>query len=88
MQIYGWELLKVCHHLGKSREHRHYDSGDLIFLIRHVSLANTCLMGYVNLWVKSPHKEPPGSHVCWPLVYWKGRYKVFNMSRDLTKPLD
>ena len=36
MQIYGWELLKVCHHLGKSREHRHHDSGDLIFLIRHV----------------------------------------------------
>ena len=37
MQIYGWELLKVSPHLGKSCEHRHYDSGDIVFLICHVT---------------------------------------------------
>ena len=27
----------MCHHLDKSCEHRHYDSGDIVFLICHVT---------------------------------------------------
>ena len=34
--MYVWELLKVCHHLGKSCEHKHYDSEDM-FLICHMT---------------------------------------------------
>ena len=34
--MYGRELLKVCHHLGKSCEHKHYDSEDM-FLICHMT---------------------------------------------------
>ena len=36
MQSYEWELLKISHHLGKSCRHRHYDKGDIMFLICHV----------------------------------------------------
>ena len=35
--MYVWELLKVCHHLGKSCEHKHYDSEDIMFLISHMT---------------------------------------------------
>ena len=35
--MYVWELLKVCHHLGKSCEHKHYDSEDIMFLICHMT---------------------------------------------------
>ena len=34
--MYGWELLKVYHHLGKSFEHKHYDS-EYMFLICQVT---------------------------------------------------
>ena len=34
--MHGRELLKVCHHLGKSCEHKHYDSEDM-FLICHMT---------------------------------------------------
>ena len=37
MQIYGCLLLKVCHHLRKSCEHRNYGSGDIVLLICHVT---------------------------------------------------
>ena len=33
MQIYGWELLVICHHPHKSCDHKHSDSGDTMFLI-------------------------------------------------------
>ena len=46
---------------------------------------NTCLKGYVNLWVEARHGESPSCHVWWPLVLCKWRYKIFNTSRDLTK---
>ena len=36
MQILEWELFKVCHHFGKSCEHRYYDSGVIVFLVCHV----------------------------------------------------
>ena len=37
MQIYGWELLIVYHHSGKLCDHRHCVSGDIMFLIYHVT---------------------------------------------------
>ena len=37
MNIYRWELLTVCHHPGKCCEHRHCDSGDIVFLNYHVT---------------------------------------------------
>ena len=45
---------------------------------------NTCLKGYVNLWVEDPHvQESLLCHVWWPLVQCKWRYEVFNMSCDI-----
>ena len=35
MKIYEWNLHKVCHHLGKSCEHRYY--GDIVLLICNVT---------------------------------------------------
>ena len=46
-QIYGWELLEVCHHCVKSCDHRHCDSG-YIFLIVTWHHRDTCLKGYVT----------------------------------------
>ena len=42
--MYGRELLKVCHHLGKSCEHKHYDSEDM-FLICHMTLRKHMFQG-------------------------------------------
>ena len=37
MRIYGWKLLTVCHHPDKSCDHKYCDSGDIVFLIRHIT---------------------------------------------------
>ena len=63
VQIYQWELLAVCPHPEKFSDHRHCDSGDVFNLPR-----DTCLKGYVKLWVKSPHGKSPPCHVWCPLV--------------------
>ena len=59
-QIYRWEFLKVCHHLDKFGEPRHYNSEDTVFFICH---ATSDLKGYVNLLVESPYGDSPISHV-------------------------
>ena len=48
MQIYEWELLVVCHHPSKPFDHKHCDSGNIMFLIRYVT-------SYVNFWVEVSH---------------------------------
>ena len=37
MWLYEWEFLIVCPYSAKFGDHRHYGSGDLMFLIRHVT---------------------------------------------------
>ena len=37
MQIYGWQLLALCHHPHKLCDHKHCGSGDKKFLICHVT---------------------------------------------------
>ena len=46
--MYGRELLKVCHHLGKSCEHKHYDSEDM-FLICHMTSRKHMFQGLCEL---------------------------------------
>ena len=36
---------------------------------------NTCLKGYVNLWVKASHRELPPCHVWWPWCSASGDIK-------------
>ena len=55
-------------HLGKSSEHRHYDSGNTVFLICHVISREYMFKGYMNLWVEFHHRESLPSHVWYPLV--------------------
>ena len=37
MEIYWWEHIVVCHYPDKSCNHKHCDSGDITFLICHVT---------------------------------------------------
>ena len=37
MQIYGWQLLVLCHHPDKLCDHKHCEGGDKKFLICHVT---------------------------------------------------
>ena len=46
MQIYEWELLRVCHHLGKFCEHRYYDSGEIVVLVCHVISCKNMIKGF------------------------------------------
>ena len=68
MQVYGWELLKYVTTLASlvNIDIMTVETQCFQFVMwPHVS---TCLKGYVNLWVKFPHKELPTSYVLWPLV--------------------
>ena len=84
MRIYGWELLAVCHHL----DHKYFDAGYIMFLIGHVTSYKHMFKGHVNLCVETPHGESPPCLVWWLLVWCKWKYKLFNMSRDLTTTRD
>ena len=44
MQIYGWELLAVCHRY-KFYDHKHWDSGYAVFLIFHVTFIEDMFKG-------------------------------------------
>ena len=37
MQIYGLELLVLCHYADKSFDHKHCDGGDIIILLCRVT---------------------------------------------------
>ena len=37
MQIYGWELIAVCHYPNKSYDHKHCDSGDIFLICQVIS---------------------------------------------------
>ena len=62
MQTYGYELLVLCHYADKSCDQKHCDGGDM-FLICYMTLMNTCLKDYVNLWVEARQGESPSCHV-------------------------
>ena len=67
--MYGRELLTVCHHPGKFCEHRHCDSGDIVFLICHVISREHTFKGLCEFkGRRTPYGESPPSHVWWPLV--------------------
>ena len=36
MRIYGWEHFVLCHYADKSCNRKHYDGGDIMFVIYHV----------------------------------------------------
>ena len=48
------ELLLVCQNLAKSCDHRHCDTGDLMFLICHMTSNNHLFRGLYNFIVESP----------------------------------
>ena len=88
MEIYGSELLKICHHTGRSCEHKHCDSGEIAFLICHVISREHMSKRLCEFMGERPSWRVTTFHVWWPLVWCKLRYKVFNMSRGLKKPRD
>ena len=58
----SWEFMKaeplaVCHIPDKSCDHKHCDSGNIIFSI--------CQVGYINFWVEAPHSKSSPCHVWW-----------------------
>ena len=55
--MYGRELLTVCHHPGKFCEHRHCDSGDIVFLICHVISREHTFKGLCEFRVEEPLME-------------------------------
>ena len=59
-----------------------------MFLIFTLTLVNTYLKVYVNLPLEASHDQSPLSYVWWQLVLCKRRFKLFNMSRDVTKARD
>ena len=59
---------------------------EIMFLVCQTwPLMNTFLKGYVNLWLEVPHRESLPCHVWWPLVQFKWKYEVFNISCNLAK---
>ena len=52
----------LCHYTDKSCDHKHCDGGDMS-LICHVTLVNTYLKDYVNLWVEARQDQSPSCHV-------------------------
>ena len=56
MQIYEWELLRVCHHLGKFCEHRYYDSGDIVVLVCHVISCKHMFKGFCEFMGEIPSR--------------------------------
>ena len=61
---------------------------EILFLIGHVTSQKHMFKGHVNLWVVTSHGESPSCLVWWLLVWCKWKYKLFNMSRDLTTTRD
>ena len=86
MQISGWELLKVCHHLGKCCEHRHYDSGGIVFLICYMISREHMFKGLCEFMGGIPSRRLTTFPFLAAIGLVQMEYKVFNMPRDLTKP--
>ena len=48
---------QICHHLGKSCEHRHYDSGDIVFSICHVASCEHMFKGLCEFMGEIPSQR-------------------------------
>ena len=92
MQICGWELLAMCHHLGNFCDHRYYDGEDM-FLICHMTSHDHMIKRLCEFIsgsrTVSPHTVKHdlamfGGH--WPSVGGDTRYLI--LSRDHTVPRD
>ena len=86
MEIYGWELLKVCPHLSKSCEHRHYNSGDIVFLICHVTSCEHMCKGLCDLMGGIPSWRVTN----FPYLVTIGlmQVEIQSISREIAKPRD
>ena len=49
-------------------DHRCWDSGDIMFLVYHMTSLNHMLKDYVDLWVKVPHDKSPFCITFEPLI--------------------
>ena len=68
MQIYGWELLVLCHYPGQSCDHKHCDGEVIMFLVYHVTSRESMFKGLCEFMEEARHGELPSCHVWWPLV--------------------
>ena len=59
-----------------------------MFLVCHVISCKQMFKRLCEFMGVSLYIQSPPCHVWWRLIKSKWRYKVFNMSRDLTKPRD
>ena len=69
MQIYGLEFFVVCHHPYKSFDHKLCDSGDIMFLIRHMTSREHRFKGLCEFTGETPLTESHhiaifGGHWC------------------------
>ena len=56
MWLYGWELIAVCHHPERFVDNKHFNSGDLMFLISLVTSRDHMLQElYVVMWLFGWH---------------------------------
>ena len=83
MRIYGREVLAKCHHLDKSCDESHFDSGDM-FWICHVTSRQHMFKGLFEFMSQSPSYWVTTS-ILWPLVQREWRHKVLNISGDYIK---
>ena len=71
----------------RSCENKQCEERDTIFLICHASIRENMFKVLSEFIRGNLHRQSPPCHIWWPLVYCKWRYKVFNVSSDLTKSL-
>ena len=59
------ELFKISYFSTKFRDHRHFDSGDIMVLACHVMSQGHVIKGYETLWVVAHQDELPSCQVWW-----------------------
>ena len=57
MRIYGiYELLVSCDHADKYCGHKHYDVGDIVFLVCHVTSRKHMIKGLCEFMIGNPSR--------------------------------
>ena len=79
----GWELLTLTHHPTRLYAYRSYGSGDITFLISHVTLCDHMIKGHITLWEPSFNPRSPLCQVWCLQVLCKWRRNVSKLSRDI-----
>ena len=55
-QIYEREIIVICHRPDRSSNHKHYDSGDIMFLSCHVTSHDNMFKGFYEFIGRRPSR--------------------------------